>query len=120
MADDRSLEQERLAQAERYITQAKADIGRQRELIQQLTRGGHETDLAETNLPSWRQTDEARGASENHSGAALALAVTHGAVRVAVSPPGSRLRHANRPHCAVVEFFIPIPSPTTPEQRPRL
>jgi DNA-binding helix-hairpin-helix protein with protein kinase domain len=47
-------EQERrhLAQAEKHIAEAKAHIGRQREHIEQLRQRGHETDLAESMLPS--------------------------------------------------------------------
>lgn len=47
---DRDREREHLAQADRHIAEAKKHIARQWEVIQQLTRDGHETDLAEKML----------------------------------------------------------------------
>ena len=50
MADNGSLNEEHLAQADRHIAEAKAHIARQEALIQRLRQDGHETDLAEALL----------------------------------------------------------------------
>ena len=50
MADNRSLNEEHLAQADRHIAEAKAHIAPQEALIQRLRQDGHETDLAEAML----------------------------------------------------------------------
>ena len=41
-----ALEREHLIQADRHIADAKDGIARQKELIAELARGGHETDVA--------------------------------------------------------------------------
>jgi hypothetical protein len=43
-------EREHLVQAERHIAECEAHIARQREVIEELREGGHETDIAESML----------------------------------------------------------------------
>jgi hypothetical protein len=53
---DREREREHLAATDRHIAQVRASIARQRELIQQLTWDGHETELAEEMLQALEHT----------------------------------------------------------------
>jgi uncharacterized protein YigA (DUF484 family) len=41
-----ALEREHLAQADRHIAEARDRIARQKEVIAELARGGHQTDVA--------------------------------------------------------------------------
>ena len=56
MDDAYSRNRKHLAQADRHIAEAKAHIAWQREVIQQLTRDGHEADLAENMLHIFEHT----------------------------------------------------------------
>ena len=55
--DKRALVDEHLAQAERHVTDGEALVARQREIVERLERGGHDTREAMTLL---RQLEQAQ------------------------------------------------------------
>ena len=84
MADNGSLNEEHLAQADRHIAEAKAHIARQEALIQRLRQDGHETDLAEALLDILEGTLAAFKHHRDHSEAARYAAVSARTVRVSL------------------------------------